>query len=166
MQDERVLCQPMYNADLKKRLINPKNYNTYKNHLLPGNNCPLNNNQFGVCNTYVPSQSTWARFLWTVQVFVSQGFYVVIDYQPQVCQCHNHAGKQAFQILLSRMFSKTWLSNPRFHQQSEALIFKYTSIVQKKEIGSRSSIIYQHLLFWQRDNVCFLTSCTVVQTTE
>lgn len=37
-----------------------------------------------VCNAYLPGgTSTMARFLWVVQYFVANGFYVLIDYHPE-----------------------------------------------------------------------------------
>ena len=38
----------------------------------------------GVCNAYLPmGASTLARFLWVVQYFVANGFYVLVDYHPE-----------------------------------------------------------------------------------
>jgi hypothetical protein len=37
-----------------------------------------------VCNAYIPmGTSTMARFLWVVQYFVANGFYVLVDYHPE-----------------------------------------------------------------------------------
>jgi hypothetical protein len=34
--------------------------------------------------SYLPSSSTYARLMYTVQTIVSQGMYVMLDYQPMV----------------------------------------------------------------------------------
>lgn len=40
--------------------------------------------QPGRCNAYLPGgTSTMARFLWVVQYFVANGFYVLADYHPE-----------------------------------------------------------------------------------
>lgn len=40
--------------------------------------------QPGRCNAYLPSGvSTLARYLWVVQYFVAEGFYVLVDYHPE-----------------------------------------------------------------------------------
>lgn len=36
-----------------------------------------------VCNDYVPNDSVMTRFLWTIQFFVANGFYVLLDYHPE-----------------------------------------------------------------------------------
>ncbi len=35
----------------------------------------------GVCNAYLPEDSTLNRFMWTVDYFASQGFYIILDNQ-------------------------------------------------------------------------------------
>ncbi|CAL5224001.1 g6619 [Coccomyxa viridis] len=35
----------------------------------------------GVCNDYLPNDSTYNRYVWVVRYFASQGFYVVLDHQ-------------------------------------------------------------------------------------
>ena len=35
----------------------------------------------GLCNAYLPDSSTLARFLWVVDYFARNGFYVVLDNQ-------------------------------------------------------------------------------------
>lgn len=40
--------------------------------------------QPGICNAYIPmGASTLARYLWVVQYFVANGFYVLVDYHPE-----------------------------------------------------------------------------------
>jgi hypothetical protein len=34
------------------------------------------------CNSYLPDTSTLDRYLWAVQWFVANGFYVLVDYHP------------------------------------------------------------------------------------
>jgi hypothetical protein len=33
---------------------------------------------------YLPSSSTYDRMMYTIQSFISQGMYVILDYQPMV----------------------------------------------------------------------------------
>lgn len=35
----------------------------------------------GACNAYLPEDSTLNRFMWTVDYFASQGFYIILDNQ-------------------------------------------------------------------------------------
>lgn len=35
----------------------------------------------GLCNAYLPDNSTLARFLWVVNYFAQNGFYIVLDNQ-------------------------------------------------------------------------------------
>jgi aryl-phospho-beta-D-glucosidase BglC (GH1 family) len=38
----------------------------------------------GSCNKYIPGGRTLDRFLWTMQWFVANGWYVLIDFHPMV----------------------------------------------------------------------------------
>lgn len=67
---------------LRKRLIHPKLVDKFNGAQLPGNVAPLKNDRGGMCNTYVPTTTVHERLVWVTQVFISQGFYVVLDYQP------------------------------------------------------------------------------------
>ena len=35
----------------------------------------------GVCNAYLPEDTTLDRFLWVVNYFTQQGFYIILDNQ-------------------------------------------------------------------------------------
>lgn len=41
-----------------------------------------------VCNAYLPRGKTEDRFLWVIQKFIDNGFYVVIDYHPMGTEDH------------------------------------------------------------------------------
>lgn len=41
-----------------------------------------------VCNSYLPNGKTIDRFLWTIQQFIKNGFYVVLDYHPMGTENH------------------------------------------------------------------------------
>lgn len=69
---------------LKRRLISPHVLDKYSSKPLPGNVAPVKNTQTGMCNTYLPDKSGFHRLLYVVQTFIAQGFYVILDYQPQV----------------------------------------------------------------------------------
>ena len=45
-------------------------------------------NPAGKCNTYLPKRNNQDRLLFTIQQFVAQGMYVVLDYQPQGLEQH------------------------------------------------------------------------------
>lgn len=71
---------------LKRRLISPHVVDKYSSKPLPGNVAPVRNTRSGTCNTYLPEKSGYSRLLFTIQTFISQGIYVVLDYQPMVSQ--------------------------------------------------------------------------------
>lgn len=41
-----------------------------------------------ICNDYLPNGKTEDRFIWTIQQFVRNGFYVVLDYHPMSTENH------------------------------------------------------------------------------
>jgi hypothetical protein len=51
---------------------------------------PKNN----VCNDYLPNGKTLDRFLWTINEFVRNGFYVVLDYHPMSTENHPFSVKK------------------------------------------------------------------------
>eukprot|EP00879_Flechtneria_rotunda_P005895 GHRR01006201.1.p1 GENE.GHRR01006201.1~~GHRR01006201.1.p1 ORF type:complete len:485 (+),score=144.84 GHRR01006201.1:175-1629(+) len=73
---------------LKKRLISPHLLNKYSSKAMPGNVAPMRNLKAGYCNTYIPRTSGFERLLYTAQSFISQGMYVVLDYQPMGIEQH------------------------------------------------------------------------------
>lgn len=77
-------CQAISIDQLKRRLITPQLVDKYSYKSLPGNVAALKNTKDGYCNTYIPGSSGWDRLVWVTQVFISQGFYVILDYQPMV----------------------------------------------------------------------------------
>jgi hypothetical protein len=56
----------------------------WTNKQLPANHAPLEPRWNNGCNTHLPNTDTYERMLWTIQVFISQGMYVILDYQPMV----------------------------------------------------------------------------------
>lgn len=79
-------CSALSVDFLKRRLISPHVVDKYSYKPLPGNVAPVRNTRTGSCNTYLPEQSGYSRLLFTIQTFISQGIYVVLDYQPMVSQ--------------------------------------------------------------------------------
>eukprot|EP00775_Hariotina_reticulata_P012217 gene12217-12355_t len=77
-KDYSVSCWSMSQDDLKKRLLEPGAW-THKS--LPWNPAQMPKSS-GQCNTYLPSSSTYDRMMYTIQSFISQGMYVILDYQP------------------------------------------------------------------------------------
>jgi hypothetical protein len=74
----------MSQEDLRKRLMEP---GTWTNKALPTNRAAMGQKWSGGCNTNIPNTNVYERMLWTIQVFISQGMYVILDYQPMVCVC-------------------------------------------------------------------------------
>ena len=56
----------------------------WTNKHLPTNPAPLEPKWNGGCNTHLPNTDTYERMLWTIHVFISQGMYVMLDYQLMV----------------------------------------------------------------------------------
>lgn len=77
-------CAPVTLDFFKRRLISPHLVERYAGKPLPGNVAPLRNTKRGYCNTYLPAESGYDRLLFVTQAFISQGMYVVLDYQPMV----------------------------------------------------------------------------------
>lgn len=77
-------CSAVTVDSLKRRLISPHVVGKYGSKPLPGNVAPARNTRAGTCNTYLPEKSGYSRLLYTIQTFISQGIYVVLDYQPMV----------------------------------------------------------------------------------
>jgi hypothetical protein len=71
----------MSQEDLRKRLMEP---GTWTNKALPPNRAAMGQKWNGGCNTNIPNTNVYERMLWTIQVFISQGMYVILDYQPMV----------------------------------------------------------------------------------
>ena len=53
----------------------------------------------GVCNAYLPEDTTLERFLWVVNYFAEQGFYIILDNQFNLDQ----TATQDTQLWLSRV---------------------------------------------------------------
>ena len=53
----------------------------------------------GVCNAYLPEDSTLSRFMWTVNYLAEQGFYLILDNQFNLDQ----TATQSPQLWLSRV---------------------------------------------------------------
>jgi aryl-phospho-beta-D-glucosidase BglC (GH1 family) len=87
-------CSPVTVEWLRRRLISPHVVDKYANRPLPGNVAPVKNTRAGFCNTYLPQSSGWDRLLYATQTFISQGMYVVLDYQPMV----SSAGQPMFDV--------------------------------------------------------------------
>ncbi|WIA19208.1 hypothetical protein OEZ86_005581 [Tetradesmus obliquus] len=81
-------CSPVTVDWLRRRLISPHVVDKYANRPLPGNVAPVKNTKAGYCNTYLPQSSGWDRLLYATQTFISQGMYVVLDYQPMGLEQH------------------------------------------------------------------------------
>lgn len=86
LQDYTKKCpdkQPTAEA-LAQRTTNPKAPKPAAAAPALSKNINPPGSQPGVCNAYLPmGASTMARFLWVVQFFVANGFYVLIDYHPE-----------------------------------------------------------------------------------
>lgn len=80
---QTVRCTAISPWDLRNRLLEPGwlTINTLPDNV--GYMAPKTPNY---CNTNIPNTNTYERLLWTVQVLISQGMYVVLDYQPMVSQ--------------------------------------------------------------------------------
>eukprot|EP00877_Chromochloris_zofingiensis_P000949 jgi/Chrzof1/10855/Cz05g14190.t1 len=78
-KDLTVRCTAISPWDLRNRLLEPGwlTINTLPDNV--GYMAPKTPNY---CNTNIPNTNTYERLLWTVQVLISQGMYVVLDYQP------------------------------------------------------------------------------------
>lgn len=72
-----VGCWTMSQDELKRRLMEP---GYWTNKQLPDNQSPVQRRE-GMCNTYLPTQSTYDRLMYTIQAFIAQGMYVMLDYQ-------------------------------------------------------------------------------------
>ena len=77
-------CAPASLDFIKRRLISPDLAGQYMAKKLPGNVSPQRKLQAGYCNQYLPKTSNYHRLLFVVQMFIAQGVYVVLDYQPMV----------------------------------------------------------------------------------
>ncbi|WIA18743.1 hypothetical protein OEZ85_003433 [Tetradesmus obliquus] len=77
-KDYTVKCWDMSTEDKRRRLMAP---GMWTKKQLPQNNAAIQRNS-GYCNNYLPSSSTYARLMYTIQTIVSQGMYVMLDYQP------------------------------------------------------------------------------------
>ena len=77
-------CSPVAPEVLKRRLISPHVVDKYMSKALPGNVAPQKKRSAGYCNQYLPNRSGFHRLLFTLQSFIGQGMYVILDYQPMV----------------------------------------------------------------------------------
>lgn len=67
----------MSQEDLRRRLMEP---GFWTDKQLPSDPAAVQRPN-GMCNTYLPSSSTYDRLMFTIQAFVAQGMYVMLDYQ-------------------------------------------------------------------------------------
>lgn len=76
-------CTPVTDAYLRRRTIDPLTPNAANGKQLPKPvpALPAVGGERG-CNHYTPEDSTINRYLWTIQWFVANGYYVLIDYHP------------------------------------------------------------------------------------
>ncbi len=77
-------CSPVTIDGLKRRLISPHVMAKHAGKKLPGNVAPQRKRAAGYCNQYLPKRSNYHRLLFVMQTLISQGIYVVLDYQPMV----------------------------------------------------------------------------------
>uniref|UniRef100_A0A383VFK3 Glycoside hydrolase family 5 domain-containing protein n=1 Tax=Tetradesmus obliquus TaxID=3088 RepID=A0A383VFK3_TETOB len=80
-------CTQLSQGQMRSRLMDPQDSAAYIRKILPGNASPMPN-PAGKCNTYLPKRNNQDRLLFTIQQFVAQGMYVVLDYQPQGLEQH------------------------------------------------------------------------------
>jgi hypothetical protein len=67
----------MDDESLRRRLMEPgtwTNKQIWPNNASPGQDS-------GRCNSYLPNVDTYNRLMYTLQVFIANGMYVVLDYQ-------------------------------------------------------------------------------------
>jgi len=80
-------CSPLTADAFKQRLISPHLLSRHARKPLPRNVAPIKNSRKGTCNTYLPTTTGFDRLLFVTQALISQGMYVVLDYQPMVRVC-------------------------------------------------------------------------------
>lgn len=67
----------------------------------PRTHSPLVCSVPGVCNAYLPEDTTLDRFMWVVNYFAQQGFYIILDNQFNLDQ----TATSNTQLWLSRVHS-------------------------------------------------------------
>ncbi len=65
----------------------------------------------GVCNAYLPEDTTLDRFMWVVNYFAQQDFYIILDNQFNLDQ----TATQDTQLWLSRV---SWAVEPQADSHS------------------------------------------------
>ena len=63
----------------------------------------------GVCNAYLPEDTTLDRFLWVVNYFTQQGFYIILDNQFNLDQ----TATSNTNLWLGRVRSSLFQSKPQ-----------------------------------------------------
>jgi hypothetical protein len=119
-------------ADIKGNLSNPLNpYGgiDYSTKPFPAQRAPLRSgsvNATGICNGYIPTDTTLNRFLYVIQFYIANGFYVAIDFHGGLGEIETDRIIVANQTL----FSENWLallkaiqSLPTYQQYLKGRIF-------------------------------------------
>jgi hypothetical protein len=97
-------CKISSTASLRARLTDPRVASRLPASAeLPAAKSWVGSAAAGRCNDYLPASSVLDRYLWAVEYFVSNGFYVLVDYHPHLqepqvgccccccCCCHGWA---------------------------------------------------------------------------
>jgi aryl-phospho-beta-D-glucosidase BglC (GH1 family) len=80
-------CTVLNTDQIKRKLIDPNDWNNHNWKTVPGNPAPLASAP-GKCNDYLPNAKNEDRLLYVMQQFINLGMYVILDYQPMGTEGH------------------------------------------------------------------------------
>jgi aryl-phospho-beta-D-glucosidase BglC (GH1 family) len=81
-------CTALSADQIKRKLVDPNEWNQHSWKALPANPSSLGNTAAGKCNDYLPNAKNEDRLLFVMQQFINMGMYVILDYQPMGTEGH------------------------------------------------------------------------------
>jgi hypothetical protein len=77
---QHKVCATQNPTDMRNSLLDPLVKTSTPLPQYTG--CPYLPNGSNACNSYIPFDTMWNRYFWTLQYMIGQGAYVVIDFHP------------------------------------------------------------------------------------